>query len=727
MADPSQCSAIVMASPRNSDSSEDCSPPSRDDQPPEDPPVQPARPDPPVHPSRPPTPSSRTRPRRSGYGSEFVERPPAQVQCECPICLQVLRDPQQVTCCGNSYCKVCIDSVKDSKPCPTCNEAFTTFPDKRLRRTLGGFRVYCSNKEGGCKWVGELGDLEVHLNSKPSSERQLEGCLFEKVACIYCTFLFQRRYINKHHSNNECPNRPSVCEHCGHNASYKEITQGHYQTCLSFPVLCPNKCGIELPRREIEQHVNQDCLLQLVTCDFSEIGCQVELPRRDVPAHHRRDVVGHSEFLLNTTRRTTSDIVAVQSGQNEMQAAVARLQEMVAAQDGRINELQDENRRLQERQRSTNARLKNITLRQSQALFWGLALVLALAAIGIGLAVGNVRDKQMASAESKPASFPLDNGIQEKSANVVVSLAQTLEQVKKDVATEKSEREKTARSLVHVEEEIAAETNKREKMIKSLEMEVTREKNERKQVADTLAQKLTRIINEVATGKSEREKIRSSLNELDNKISMRHTIDRTTTSENINSAINNAIKGIQTRQSAVLNHLQMIPHEVALPFEFTLHEFQKYKTENIIWYSPPFYTHSHGYTLCIGVKAYESQTNYILVYAYLMPGAFDDDLEWPFQGNVTIELINQAEGSRWNPASYVSSRIESYAGSFDFGSTHDHPEVSQRVTSGKRAEYRKVIYRFISHSALDYDAVEGTQYLKDDSLMFRISAVTNVV
>ena len=127
------------------------------------------------------------------------------------------------------------------------------------------------------------------------------------------------------------------------------------------------------------------------------------------------------------------------------------------------------------------------------------------------------------------------------------------------------------------------------------------------------------------------------------------------------------------------------------------------------------------------MKAYESQTNYILVYAYLMPGAFDDDLEWPFQGNVTIELINQAEGSRWNPASYVSSRIESYAGSFDFGNTHDHPEVSQRVTSGKRAEYRKVIYRFFSHSALDYDAVEGTQYLKDDSLMFRISAVTNVV
>ena len=116
----------------------------------------------------------------------------------------------------------------------------------------------------------------------------------------------------------------------------------------------------------------------------------------------------------------------------------------------------------------------------------------------------------------------------------------------------------------------------------------------------------------------------------------------------------------------------------------------------------------------------------ISVYAYLMLGPFDDDLNWPFQGNVTIELVNQAESSRFNPIAYVSSRKKSHVGSFDFAKTCDS-RVNRRVTMSKRAKSGKVIRHFIAHSALDYDAVEGTQYLKDDSLKFRISKVTNIL
>ena len=172
---------------------------------------------PPVRASKPPHPS--------GYDCEFVGEHP-QEQYKCPICLLVLRDPQQVTCCGNSYCKVCIDRVvKDGKPCPTCNAvAFSIFPDKGLKRTLGGFRVCCSNKEEGCDWVGELGDIDRHLNLKPSSEWQHKGCPFEKVACIHCTCFFQRRYIRDHQSKN-CPKRQYSCEYCDKVDSYENITK----------------------------------------------------------------------------------------------------------------------------------------------------------------------------------------------------------------------------------------------------------------------------------------------------------------------------------------------------------------------------------------------------------------------------------------------------------------------------------------------------------------------
>ena len=272
-------------------------------------------------------------------------------------------------------------------------------------------------------------------------------------------------------------------------------------------------------------------------------------------------------------------------------------------------------------------------------------------------------------------------------------MAKSLEQVGKDVATEKSERENTTESLAQFKKEMATAKRERRNTTNTLaqvKWEVAKEKTARQQVTDTLAQNLAKVKTEVATEKSEREQMKKS----------------------------------RRRQ---LNHLKMIPHEVALPFEFTMHDFQKYKADDRTWESPPFYTHSHGYTLCIVIRAktYWSQTKYISVHAYLMPGVFDDDLKWPFRGNVTIELVNQAETSPWNP---VSSRKESHADSFDFAAkTRDNPEISQRVMSGKKAPYGKPIYHFIAHSALDYDAVEGTQYLKDDSLKFRISKVTNIL
>ena len=122
-----------------------------------------------------------------GFTCEFVEKPPKGVQSECPVCLQTLRDPYQVTCCGYSFCRVCIERIKtDNKHCPTCNEEnITIFPDKRLQRSLYDFEVYCTHKDKGCNWTGELRQLENHLNENPQLDRELEGCLFTRVDCKF--------------------------------------------------------------------------------------------------------------------------------------------------------------------------------------------------------------------------------------------------------------------------------------------------------------------------------------------------------------------------------------------------------------------------------------------------------------------------------------------------------------------------------------------------------------
>ena len=100
-----------------------------------------------------------------GYDCKFVEQPPNAFQTECPICRLLLRDPCQATCCGTSFCQSCIYQVKvDDNPCPTCRkESFGVFEDKRLKRSLNQLRVLCKYSKHGCKWSGELGELEHHL------------------------------------------------------------------------------------------------------------------------------------------------------------------------------------------------------------------------------------------------------------------------------------------------------------------------------------------------------------------------------------------------------------------------------------------------------------------------------------------------------------------------------------------------------------------------------------
>ena len=251
-------------------------------------------PNPPIRPTRP-----SVKPHVGGYDCEFVKRPASDlVQANCPVCLLVLREPQLVSCCGYSYCQSCIQRVQaDQNLCPTCNEQFTTFPNKGLKRALYGQKVYCVHHKLGCEWEGELGELDRHLNLQPPPEKLLEGCQFSEVECTLCLQPFQRHYLQAHQSD-DCPKRPFACQHCNqHEATFEEVTQSHWPVCPSFPLTCPNNCDLVLQRQELEQHVRYDCLLTPVYCDFYMSGCGEVLPRRDMPSHITTNIAGHLSLL----------------------------------------------------------------------------------------------------------------------------------------------------------------------------------------------------------------------------------------------------------------------------------------------------------------------------------------------------------------------------------------------------------------------------------------------
>ena len=72
--------------------------------------------------------------------------------------------------------------------------------------------------------------------------------------------------------------------------------------------------------------------------------------------------------------------------------------------------------------------------------------------------------------------------------------------------------------------------------------------------------------------------------------------------------------------------------------------FTEHKEDNDFWYAPPFYTHPQGYRMRLAVVANgygDGKGTHTSVYVCMMQGKFDDQLKWPFQGDVNIQIRNQ--------------------------------------------------------------------------------------
>ena len=215
----------------------------------------------------------------------FVKEVPEQIEIECPICLNILTDPHLVSCCGYNFCGSCIERVKASNgSCPMCKEKeYQSFIDKKCSRIINGLEIYCSNKEKGCQWKGELKNMSTHLNK----EKREGECQYEEVMCQYeeCQERKQRRYLEDH-EDEECPQRPFECYYCRSKGTFLSITKDHYEECSQYPVTCPNKCvSTNMPRGRLTAHVNRECPLEPVDCVFSWAGCTDKPLRKDVHVH----------------------------------------------------------------------------------------------------------------------------------------------------------------------------------------------------------------------------------------------------------------------------------------------------------------------------------------------------------------------------------------------------------------------------------------------------------
>ena len=65
-----------------------------------------------------------------------------------------------------------------------------------------------------------------------------------------------------------------LSKHCDYNYD-------HALECQRYPEKCPIKCSEEdIERRFLQRHLEEDCPLQQIECEFSFSGCATKLERR---------------------------------------------------------------------------------------------------------------------------------------------------------------------------------------------------------------------------------------------------------------------------------------------------------------------------------------------------------------------------------------------------------------------------------------------------------------
>ena len=132
-----------------------------------------------------------------GTTYRFLRDPPHDLLCI--ICLCLVDNPQQVTCCGKPFCMSCIDQTLiqacgcnnyrnawGETSCPHCKvkwelRKLPLFKDRRRENIIGRLPVYCPNKEKGCVAVLSLQSVEVHL--RDTCAHETVPCKFKDLGC----------------------------------------------------------------------------------------------------------------------------------------------------------------------------------------------------------------------------------------------------------------------------------------------------------------------------------------------------------------------------------------------------------------------------------------------------------------------------------------------------------------------------------------------------------------
>ena len=143
-----------------------------------------------------------------------------------------------------------------------------------------------------------------------------------------------------------------------------------------------------------------------------------------------------------------------------------------------------------------------------------------------------------------------------------------------------------------------------------------------------------------------------------------------------------------------------------------MYNYTSYKKTNSGWYSQPFYSSDKGYKLQLKVNANgngSGKGTHLSAYVYLMKGEYDDTLSWPFNGTITVQLLNWSSDNH-----HVEKTILHYEAPLKY---------RKRVIEGTRAPSGLGYYQFISLTVLQDCTNNTIELINDNRIRFRIIKV----
>lgn len=300
-----------------------------------------------------------------GYDYKFLEKLRRKFQC--PLCSKAMREPVQVSTCGHRFCDTCLQEFLSEGvfKCPEDQlplDYAKIYPDRELETQVLTLSIRCIHSEEGCRWSGQIKQLQTHLNvcafnvipcpnrcstkliRKDLPEHMQHDCPKRKVRCEFCGNDFtgeayedhqgscpqesvycenkcgarMMRRVLSQHSLAECPKRTQPCPYCSKEFVFDTI-QSHQFQCPRYPVTCPNQCGTaNIAREDLTVHLKDSCSSALVLCPFKESGCKHRCAKIGMSRHLEENMRAHLSMMSSLVCRQRQEIIELRKQVEEL-------------------------------------------------------------------------------------------------------------------------------------------------------------------------------------------------------------------------------------------------------------------------------------------------------------------------------------------------------------------------------------------------------------------------